>query len=146
MGQRVKSSKSAGMSSKSRKRRRRPAVSGKRGAAGGDLRGAATTTPHRTRRKHRASQRANSAATSALYVAAEISTAPVRERVSVLKQSAAHLDDVELETAWRAAIRGDYVTASERLHRTVKQVRVHPRKRRAKGWTPWRNALLPRRK
>lgn len=146
MAQRVKSSKSKVLSSKSRSVKRTGRVSGAQDAAGGDLRHAETRPPQRRRRLRRASQRANSAATSALYAEAEISTAPVRERVSVLKHSAARLDDVELETAWRAALRGDYVTASERLTRTVKHSAMHPRKRKAKGWTPWRNALLPRRK
>lgn len=106
---------------------------------------ASTTKPQRTKRTPRASLRANSAATRALYAAAEISTASKRVRRSALKQSVVHLDDVELEAAWQACVRGDYVTASERINRTLKRRRASPVKR-AKGWTPWRNALLPRRK
>jgi len=116
MAQRVMSSKSMGLGSKSRRPLRR------------------------------ASQRANNSATRQLFAEADISTASKREVRSVLKLSAANLDDIELETAWNAAVRGDYVTASNRLIRTIKQSDVHPRKRKPKGWTPWRNAILPRRK
>lgn len=146
MAQRVRSSKSMGLSSKSRSMRRAGAVSSNPGTAGGDSSHAETRPPHRTRRMRRTSQRANSAATQALYAEARIDTAGKRTRSSVLKQSVVHLDDVELDTAWAAAIRGDYVTASSRLSRTVKRSDARPRKRRPRGWTPWRNALLPRRK
>lgn len=129
------SSKSTRSSSKSRSQTQQGAISGvrrKRKASG----------PPKVRR---VSLRANACATEALYNAAEITGLRKRARLSSLSQSAAHLDDVELDTAWAAAIRGDYVTASDRLLRTARQTHLHPKQKRAKGWTPWRERLLGRR-
>lgn len=92
----------------------------------------------------RGALRENSKATEVLYEFADIQTG--RSARIKLRTAASRLDDVELETAWRAAVRGDYVVASERLSRTVEQGGKLPVKRKPKGWTPWRNALLPRRK
>lgn len=149
MVQRIRSSKSVIKSSKSRKSRKcQPPCEARchSDAAGGDLSPLQNRPLQRRRRPRRASQRDSSAATRALYAEAGISTASKRDRRTALKLSAVHLDDVELDTAWQAAIRGDYITASDRLNRTIKQTRMHPRKRKPKGWTPWRTALLPQRK
>ena len=99
-----------------------------------------------TRKVRRVSLRANAKATQALWDEAEIGNSGKRDQRTVLKLASSRLDDVELETAWKAALRGDYTVASARLQRTVKQAPVRPRKRKPKGWSPWRNALLPRKR
>jgi len=114
------------------------------GAAGCPRNDAQQSKPHRPRCKRGASLRANSAATQRLYAEAEITTAGRSRQRSVLAAAAAHLDDVELESAWQAALRGDYVVSAQRLQRTVKQTRVHRRVRKH-GDTPWRQAILSRR-
>lgn len=130
------SSKSSVSSSKSSVKRHN--------AAGGDLSHVGNSPRKQGKRSRRVSLRANSAATQALYAEAGIRNAKAAR--PALTVAAAHLDDVELETAWQAAIRGDYVTAALKLNRTIKQTRMHSRKRKPRGWSPWRNAMLPRRK
>jgi hypothetical protein len=102
-------------------------------------------TAPESKRSRRVSLRANAAATLALYTEAEILTASRQDKHTVLKLASARLDDVELDTALKAALRGDYTVASDRLHRTINQTHMHSRVLRPKGWSPWRNAILPRR-
>jgi hypothetical protein len=91
------------------------------------------------------SLRANAAATEALYAAAEISTAKYSDRRGTLALAAAHLDDVELESSWQAALRGDYIVGSSRLTRTATAQRTRKQKHK-RGDTPWRLAFLPQRR
>ena len=102
-------------------------------------------TGRATRKRRRVSPRENAKATGALFVLADIGSGLKRDRKLTLKLASSRLDDVELDSAWEAALRGDYVVASDRLTRTIKQAHVHQRVKKPKGWSPWRNALLPRR-
>jgi hypothetical protein len=101
-------------------------------------------TGRTARKRRRVSLRENAKATGILYKTADIDSALKRDRRLVLKLASSRLDDVELDSAWEAALRGDYVVASDRLTRTIKQAHVHQRVKKPKGWSPWRNALLPR--
>lgn len=63
-----------------------------------------------------------------------------RERVRALKLGASRLDDVELDTALAAALRGDLDVTAARLSRTVEPVRA--KRRRKRGYTPWREPII----
>ena len=87
---------------------------------------------------------ANAAATQRLYERAEIDTASRKQQHMSLNDAASKLDDVELDSALNAALRGDYTVAADRLTRTLQRPRATKRKR-PRGWTPWRVAMFPRR-
>lgn len=92
--------------------------------------------------KHAAkSLRASRAAQQASWRACVLAALPRSRSKEILTTASARLDDVELETAWQAALRGDLETASNRLERAITTSRVTQRKRR-KGDTPWRAATL----
>lgn len=55
-------------------------------------------------------------------------------RVDVLRRACSHLTDVELDTAWRAALRRDQVSVDRRV---LPHVDARPRKPARKG-SPWR--------
>jgi hypothetical protein len=103
----------------------------------------AVLTSRGVKKVRRVSLRANSEATRSLYEQAAIRSKG--QASAALKLASSRLDDVELDTAWEAAVRGDYETAVVRLARTVNRTRTSTVKK-PKGWSPWRNALLPRRK
>lgn len=98
----------------------------------------------RVRKRRGVSVRANAKATRALFESAGIADAGKATVRSVLSLSASRLDDVELDTAIKAALRGDYETASSRLARSIQPVKSS--KKKPKGWSPWRNPILARRK
>lgn len=93
--------------------------------------------------KSRRAHKRNELATRNLFadVGADSVSSKVR-RVS-LKLSVSQLDDVELETALAAALRGDYPTAAARIARTMQAPKREVK--RAKGYTPWREPIVRRR-
>lgn len=94
-------------------------------------------------KSRRRSHKRNELATRDLFDSAEILNAGKRTRADAIKLSVKQLDDVELDTAWQAALRGDYQTASARIARTLQP--PVKRKRKAKGYTPWREPIVRKR-
>ena len=91
-------------------------------------------------KSRRRSHKRNELATRNLFADVGADSVSSKQRRVSLKLSVSQLDDVELETALAAALRGDYPTAAARISRTMQApVKV---KRKVKGYTPWREPIV----